>query len=598
MDETRSFSPGRRQVFRYAAAALGASCFPSLGCWPHKPVAVWPKSPEVSFPDGPLTIDAHCHVFNGTDLRVREFISMVAVRQGGALGEAAKVLGSLLQSLTWLAPTGEEELVELERIARELSDASDGRAMTNAMAQGLSRTRQKGYARGRAQLREVLRSSDEFQALQLRARRSPQQLDQESITKVDAINYIDELPEDVEQYRRWADRDENFARFSLRGRSIRGFIDFLLQNFQYRYVSVHDYLRDYNQPGTRVVDLMLPSLVDFDWWLAKGEPTTTSLRRQVDVMRQIAIVTGGRVHAFMPYDPLREVAFELGYAAADSFSLVTDAIENQGFVGVKLYPPMGFAALGNADLKGLIDTNFWARKWLPTWTDQADLGRKLDSAMTKMLSWCVDRGVPVMAHTNISNGVADDFEALAGSEYWAKALKAFPALRVSFGHFGGGSSQEHGLARARAFAQLMTADGQGVSAYADSGFFVEVIQERPALLETLRTLYVDTADKEGAALANRFMYGTDWEMTLTHGSVNRYLADFIELFKELEPRAEFRAARLTDLSGKFLGTNAVDWIGLRKDGKARIRLDDFYKKHRVPTPDWMDKVDKLGASRR
>ncbi|MBA3404742.1 MAG: hypothetical protein H0U13_08680, partial [Gemmatimonadaceae bacterium] len=365
MDGTRSFSPGRRQALRYAAA-LGASCFPSLGCWPRKPVAVWPRSPEVSFPDGPLTIDAHCHVFNGTDLRVREFISMVAVRQGGALGEAAKVLGSLLQSLTWLAPTGEEELVELERIARELSGTSHGLAMTNAMAQGLKRTRQKGYARGRAELQKVLGSSEEFRALR---RRAPSSLDQESFAKVDAINYIERLPEDVEQYRPWADRDENFAHFSLRGNSIRGFIDFLIQNFQYRYVSVHDYLRDYNQPNKRVVDLMLPSLMDFDWWLAKGEPTTTSLRRQVEVMRQIAIVTGGRVHAFMPYDPLRQVAFELGYAAADSFSLVKDAIENQGFVGVKLYPPMGFAALGNADLKGPMDTNFWARKWLPTWTD-------------------------------------------------------------------------------------------------------------------------------------------------------------------------------------------------------------------------------------
>lgn len=100
--------------------------------------------------------------------------------------------------------------------------------------------------------------------------------------------------------------------------SIKGAYAFVLQNFQYRYVSVHDYLSTYNRPGQRVVDLMLPSMVDYDFWLKKGARTHTSLATQAHVMRQMAIVTGGRVHAFVPFDPLRQVAFALKKTPEDS----------------------------------------------------------------------------------------------------------------------------------------------------------------------------------------------------------------------------------------------------------------------------------------
>ena len=87
----------------------------------------------------------------------------------------------------------------------------------------------------------------------------PLDFDQDSRARVDAIQYIESLPDEVDDYR--SDRRQaKFADFSLRGPSVRGLIDFVIQNFQYRYVSVHDYLRDYNRPGTRVVDLMLPAL--------------------------------------------------------------------------------------------------------------------------------------------------------------------------------------------------------------------------------------------------------------------------------------------------------------------------------------------------
>lgn len=580
----------RRQLLGLLAAASaglmsGCSLFARREMRP-----ICPTSPEVSFPNGPLTIDAHCHVFNGTDLQVKEFFSKVAVRQGGALGFGAHVLGSILQSMAWnSAPTGEAELGELRSLADALKSCTDKEHMVRVAA-----LRQSAYANAKQQLQSAAARSLEYQSLHNKRNLSSTDfdlLDEKTAAKIDALRLIEGLPPEVDAYQAMREK-QSLSPMTLKTRSVQGLIDFVLQNFQYRYVSVHDYLKTYNEKGTRVVDLMLPSMVDYDYWLAGGNGTPTTLSTQVEVMRQIAIMTGGRVHAFVPFDPLRQVAFELNYSRTDSHSLVVKAIQSQGCVGVKLYPPMGFAAMGNKDLKKKDGSPFWARGWLPKWTGSPDFGQKLDDAMLRMLKWCEMNEVPVMAHTNISNGVTDDFEELAGSKYWAAALDATPNLRVSFGHFGDTSPVEDGLSRARGFTALMsTASGvPGSRAFADAGYFVEVLKKQPELLTNLRQLYEDAVPPGRAPLAARFMYGTDWEMTLTEGSIDAYLADFVKLFDELEGRPVIREQRMSNLSGRFFGGNAADWAGLRKGEQTRQRLDSFYAKYGVQTPDWANKL--------
>jgi hypothetical protein len=586
----KSILEQRRQLLSLLVAGSaglmsGCSLFARRGMQP-----ICPTSPEVSFPGGPLIIDAHCHVFNGTDLQVKEFFSKVAVRQGGALGFGAQVLGSILQSLAWSsAPTGEAELRELRSLADALKFCTDKEHMVRVAA-----LRQSAYTNARQQLQSAAARSLEYQPLYNKMNLSSTELDlldAKTAAKIDALRLIEGLPAEIDAYRAMREK-QSLSPMVLKGPSVQGLIDFVIQNFQYRYVSVHDYLKTYNEKGTRVVDLMLPSMVDYDYWLAGGNGTPTTLSTQVEVMRQIAVMTGGRVHSFVPFDPLRQVAFELNRSPTDSHSLVVAAVQSQGCIGVKLYPPMGFAAMGNKDLKKKDGSPFWARDWLPKWAGNADLGQKLDDAMLRMLKWCETNEVPVMAHTNISNGVTDDFEELAGSKYWAAALDVTPNLRVSFGHFGDTSPVEDGLSRARGFTALMsTASGvPGSRAFADAGYFVEVLKKQPELLTNLRLLYEDAVPPGRAPLAARFMYGTDWEMTLTEGSIDAYLADFVNLFDELEGRQAIRQQRMTNLSGRFFGGNAADWAGLRKGEKTRQRLDSFYAKHGVPTPDWANKL--------
>ncbi len=95
----------------------------------------------------------------------------------------------------------------------------------------------------------------------------------------------------------------------------------------------------YSQGKTRKIDLLVAHLVDYDWPIGDGTSTTTSLSDQVRVMERISQLTGGRVQCFAPYDPFKELA------NGSSLSFVMDAISNHEFIGVKIYPPMGFAPL-------------------------------------------------------------------------------------------------------------------------------------------------------------------------------------------------------------------------------------------------------------
>jgi hypothetical protein len=149
-----------------------------------------------------------------------------------------------------------------------------------------------------------------------------------------------------------------------------GITEALQEYAQYRYEGVFDYLKFYNNnPSTnRTIDLAVAHLVDYDWALACGQPTKSPLNDQIELMKKISIVSRGRVHTFAPFCPLREVAFRAGfrYRGAPTWSslkMVQYWVKESGCIGIKLYPPMGFAPFGNSQ----IPADFWDGrwKWLP-----------------------------------------------------------------------------------------------------------------------------------------------------------------------------------------------------------------------------------------
>ena len=559
-------NPSRRVIL----ASLAAMVAPLPACL--RATVLCPTDPTTSNPTAPLTIDTHAHFFNGRDLQIGEFLSQTTVGPDSELYPFVNTMAALLQILGWhLAPDAKSELGAIARYAASVKEC-EGTDQLKRVAGGLY---QEGYSLGRRQLQAAADATYQNPAgaavLGSKTAR----------TGLGAA--IADLPPTFEEFE---ERRSSAASVLGSQPTFLGYIRFVLQQFNYRHVNAIDYLGTYSKDSIRKIDLVTPSMVDYDWWLARGEPTPTGLSDQVDIMGQISVLLGGRVHGFVPFCPFREAMTLDSSGTGDAMRLVKRAIETRGFIGVKLYPPMGFAAWGNTG------KSVWQGKpSLPAAAADPDFGKRLDAAMGSLYTYCVANDVPIMAHTNHSNGPYDEFKDLAGSNHWKLALEKFPGLSVSFGHFGDTDLEDHRGAKTRPFFELMTRgrDTPGGKAFADSGYFAGTLLNQVKMRDVLRELYA----LDNGMLLERLMYGTDWMMILTQKNVERYLSDFTDVMRRIEAVEPGLTARGTSISNAFFGHNSAEFLGLRPGRGNRGRLETFYAQSKVPDPDWMRKVDQV-----
>jgi hypothetical protein len=402
---------------------------------------------------------------------------------------------------------------------------------------------------------------------------------------------INNLPNTYEQY-----KSQKLAQSITAGATIDSVLAFILRNFQYRYVNVFDYLSTYSTGSARKIDLMVAHLVDYDWPIGQGRPTGSSLEDQMQVMDEIAVLTGGRIHYFVPFDPMKEVAYRLRKNPSSSLELVREAVTgSHGMIGVKLYPPMGFAPSGNAKY----DPATWKVPWIPPpLNSMTDLGKCMDIALDDLFSFCRANDVPIMAHTARSNApckgsycedtrLSAYYDRFLDPKSWLGIPKG---IRVDFGHFGDTDEAINGVTRAQRFADSMTSKpgSEGEFFYADSAYFADILTQPQLLRDKLQALFDATANKGSASLANRLMYGTDWEMiTIEGGVTDRYLDRFETMFSTLDPSGA--------LGNRFFGINAATFLGLQAGiaPNNRARLNAFYSARGIPNPTWMLKVDGL-----
>jgi len=360
------------------------------------------------------------------------------------------------------------------------------------------------------------------------------------------------------------------------------------------------------------VSLFVPSLVDFDEWIDKGTakaPVTPG--QQILLLEQIARLSildrlpAGkremqRVHPFVAFDPLREISrnpADYSIAApvkrwrenkeaepplADawwerpvrevptakgSFETVRVAIEKMGFIGVKLYPPVGFKASGNGGPNGV----------------------RLDAALHRLFSYCSANDVPVMAHCGSSNAFSRDALESAHPRNWADTLETYPKLRFCFGHLGHSEGVEDPPDQAhieRGWAwnavQLMRAHP---NVFADLGN-TTTSSEAPYLGRTDRAVLkaVFKIEENGApVLPRRLTYGSDWFM-------NTLLGDHADYYRRM---SQALARVLSDLPGfdfkALVSENALQFLfGPRgSTNKNRARLIAYYERHGARRPAWL-----------
>ena len=391
----------------------------------------------------------------------------------------------------------------------------------------------------------------------------------------------------------------------------RAFGNFAVHFFRFR----HDLSRDVAATYPRV-DLFTPMMVDFSYWTGTAEQPRSSLGDQIAVQRQLAIsALGGSAVAdigaaflpFIAFNPLREV---LSPSAAEhavdrplaelrgALDLVRAAVLEHGFIGVKMYPPVGFAPLGNrrrssdgrlerldSALSGA-ELAEWRRK-------KADLGHHLDEALRALYRFCRDHQVPILAHSNDSNSFQPGYGWCSGPAHWLAVLDEFPGLRVCLAHFGQFTGVDAGGEPAESAATQGCFDG--ISSYPWS--------YRTAELFARGEVYVDLSNSEagtdeaarkrlcallprldahsGGLLRRRLIYGSDWFMNNLNGPHEKFLDSLEAAFRETWSDRTVVA--------DVMGGNALRFLGLMAgpDGAVPANLERVRRHHGSRLPAWL-----------
>lgn len=228
-----------------------------------------------------------------------------------------------------------------------------------------------------------------------------------------------------------------------------------------------------------------------------------------------AIGRPGRILPFVAVNTLRP----------NHYAAMEQAIESLGFVGVKLYPSLGYE----------VET----------------------PAIRAVLKYCVDNDVPVLAHCT-SGGF---FKSETAREYcnpahWRDLLTDFPDLRISFAHFGGWGGFSGQIAEQHAWAQvILELMHAHAGVYADLSFHVEMMrggQAQDHYLVSLRNLLADDV------LGSRIIFGTDaWlvQMQVTDEAYWKFFRMYLneEEFRKISYDAPRAFLGLPDVSGRGCG---------------------------------------------
>jgi predicted TIM-barrel fold metal-dependent hydrolase len=527
-------------------------------------LAAAPRPARADVPVGDVIVDIHCHSFNSSDLPLTGFLAHYAL--GGALTDVSRVItpvpeAGLRKGLEWAR---RQVRKPVPKPADELGTTLPALFAASAPAPGVDPLMGDALELGTQAV---------FGLLGALMKQAPSETVQEVVRSTE--RYLSAL-----------------------------------------YIASHDHA---TVSATMAwvypeVSLFTPLLVDYDAW--SNDHPDTPLEVQISIQELVAKLSmagkigrrDARFHPFVAFDPAREVNTNLNRPAGTPYRpygddrvyvdgapydcshalaagavpwqrarppltgaggvlLVRHAVERAGFLGVKMYPPVGFAALDNARLN----------------PDHA-FGAKLDLALGALYAYCEAEQVPITAHTSAANTYALGYATLVSPERWAPVLKKFPRLHLNLGHFG----HDHGVTGDRRAA--------GREAW---------IRQAAALMESYDNVYADMScsplvyDDEYSQrylsylaslfsksdrLKRRVMYGSDWWLNMLTPNADKFVSVF---------RDRLRTAFGAEVAGNIMGRNALRFLGFVDDAnhlmasRSQARLAALYAGGRQVKPGWL-----------
>lgn len=462
-----------------------------------------------------ITVDIHCHTFNADDIPVEGFVRNAAKSLPSQVWRALDAIGQ------GGAPGYREEINALDA---ELTSGEDGGFMTFERANEEPLVAMEDRAR---EIAAVVNSTD-----------------------VAAVPMADAGPELSGL------RPPKWARLVAVATSSR------LDNTKALLASDEG------------ADLVVPSLVDMEFGTRDWAETTVV--QQIEMAEKISRLSMlGRlrapVHPFVGFDPRREMRSRLVGDIEPALDVVREAVLRYGFIGIKVYPPMGWRPFGNA-------------KQPPKGMD-ADQGKLCDDVLADLYDWCVEEQVPITAHANPSNYTDPEFKDFSGPAAWQEVYafddSRWEKLHINFGHFGG-EQRDDGK---NGWPQEFSLMADRLPVYADLSN--HDLENAGAIREYLLLLRDIFADPARAAMKPRLMVGSDWWMP--GGFEPGFISRYIDWYRQVVAEDDNDVDRFSGGAAlEFLGFAGADVAGQdASDNRNRLRLVRRYETNGLAVPAWL-----------
>lgn len=298
------------------------------------------------------------------------------------------------------------------------------------------------------------------------------------------------------------------------------------------------------------IALSVPLMMDLEI-ASFGEKPECPYRYQVQLVSDIAGRYPGKIMPFVMFDPRRRSVWDL----------TRMALEEMGFLGVKMYPPLGY----HPDPTSMLN--------------EAEVNRELEN----LYEYCERESVPVTTHCSRGGAYSNELircRKLARDycqpSSWRGVLERHPKLYLNFAHFGGVEDfMKIWDGRADSWSRDILGLMEHDNVYADiSSHYHGALDEGRTYFQVLRRLVEDSR------AADRIVFGTDWPMSRHTWKDKAYVKS---LEQELAPAVLQRIAFENPLNFLFPGR------------KMPLRIKRFLESRgasEADFPDWMrDNLD-------
>lgn len=462
-------------------------------------------------------VDAHCHMFNASDLPVASFLAQVALgdqlpaEEAGprSFRKAATPTQPIIELAVRLLGAGQAPSAEREYAVLT------GRIAGNSASLSIARA----GAGVRRDVARLLKMASQARSLKAQDMPAPAAISPElerSLVQAAGLKSSEILSADRSDEKALEIARSAYFGDSAISRYYRWFTLFRL----YRHTLLDELDRFHKSNKTNVA-LYTPAMVDFGRWLNADntDPKGSSFQKQIEVMGRIsARSTGPLMHGYVCFDPLRQVFSEAGRDKGQMapLDLVRSALDKHGFLGIKLYPPMGFLPLGNG------------RALYPRYVQKIfgdALPRLIEDKLKQVYALALEYDAPILAHATASNSPRKEYAPRADPGNWKPVLEQFPGLRLQLAHFASfrpndpkHPHKDFTDTEEWRFGQLLKLPGSR-NVVADISFFSETLSgEGIERIGNGFRAWIKEFDKD----CERLVFGSDWIMLAKERDYKEY----------------------------------------------------------------------------